>query len=234
MRSQSAIVMAVFSCACTAACFQVEVFGIPDDGYGSSPAQYVTDFHHIKQTSEARYTSPPAASKIVAMTHEVVEHHGSREEGNRIADLWRSGMEIVFGDPEDRPCDLLPPEAFPAPEDIRPDPEVRRRGGTSDEETGRNSRAVYWRFFSSCAGWPCPPTPGEFYDAIREESPNRRQRTVLRTWFREATNSQILWGWIEEAYTWPMLVAAIHRVGYRRNALNHYLNGFAKRRTRAS
>ena len=168
------------------------------------------------------------------MTHEVVEHHGSREEGNRIADLRRSGMEIVFGDPEDRPCDLLPPEAFPAPEDIRPDPEVRRRGGTSDEEIGRNSHAVYWRFFSSCAGWPCPPTPGEFYDAIREESPNRRQRTVLRTWFREATNSQILWGWIEEAYTWPMLVAAIHRVGYRRNALNHYLNGFAKRRTRAS
>ena len=168
------------------------------------------------------------------MTHEVVERHGSREEENRIADLQRSGMEIVFGDPEDRPCDLLPPEAFPAPEDIRPDPGVRRRGGTSDEETGRNSRAVYWRFFSSCAGWPCPPTPGEFYDAIREENPNRRQRTVLRTWFREATNSQILWGWIEEAYTWPMLVAAIHRVGYRRNALNHYLNGFAKRRTRAS
>ncbi len=110
--------------------------------------------------SEARYISPPAASKIVAMTHEVVEHYSAREEENRIADLRRSGMEIVFGDPEDRPCDLLPPEAFSAPEDIRPDPEVRRRGGTSDEETGRNSRAVYWRFFSSCAGWPCPPHPG--------------------------------------------------------------------------
>ena len=39
---------------------------------------------------------------------------------------------------------------------------------------------------------------------------------------------------IEEAYTWPMLVAAIHRIGYRRNALNHYLNGFARRRNHTS
>ena len=150
---------------------------------------------------------------------------------NRIADLQRSGMEIVFGDPEDRPCELLPPEAFPAPEDIRPDPEVRRRGGTSDEETGRNSRAVYWRFFSSCAGWPCPPTPGEFYDAIREENPNRRQRTVLRTWFPRGHQQPKFSGVgsrkrIRGPCSWP----AIHRVGYRRNALNHYLNGFAKRR----
>ena len=146
------------------------------------------------------------------------------------APAWRS----VFGDPEDRLCDLLPPEAFPTPADIRPDPELRRRGGIPDEETGPDSHAVYWRFFSSCAGWPVPPTPREFYDAIREENPSRRQRAILRAWFREATNSEILWGWLEEAYTWPILVAAIHRIGYRRNALNHYLNGFAKRRNRAS
>ena len=168
------------------------------------------------------------------MAHEIVEHYGSREEEQRIAELRRSGMEVIFGDPEDRPCDLLPPEAFPAPDEIRPDPELRRRGGTPDDETGPDSRAVYRRFLSSCAGWPHPPTPREFYEALREANPSRRQRAVLRTWFREATNSEILWGWIEEAYTWPMLVAAIHRTGYRRNALSHYLNGFAKRRHRAS
>ena len=179
------------------------------------------------------YTSAPAAWKILAMAHEIVEHYGPREEEERIAELRRSGMEVVFGDPEDRPCDLLPPEAFPTPEDVRPDPGLRRRGGTPDEETGPNSHAVYWRFFSSCAGWPVPPTPREFYDAIREENPSRRQRAVLRTWFREATNSEILWGWIEEAYTWPMLVAAVHRIGYHRNALNHYLNGFARQRNHA-
>ena len=68
---------------------------------------------------------------------------------------------------------------------------------------------------------------------IREENPSRRQRAVLRTWFREATNSEILWGWIEEAYTWPMLVTAVHRIGYHRNGLNHYLNGFARQRNHA-
>lgn len=167
------------------------------------------------------------------MVHEIVEHYGSREEEERVAELRRSGMEVVFGDPEDRSCELLAPEAFPTPEEVRPDPELRRWSGTPDEEIGPDSRAVYWRFFSSCAGWPRPPTPREFYDAIRNENPSRRQRAVLRTWFREATNSEILRGWIEEAYTWPMLVAAIHRTGYRRNALNHYLNGFARRRNRA-
>ena len=117
------------------------------------------------------YTSAPAAWKILAMAHEIVEHYGPREEEERIAELRRSGMEVVFGDPEDRLCDLLPPEAFPTPEDVRPDPGLRRRGGTPDEETGPDSHAVYWRFFSSCAGWPVPPTPRGFYDAIREENP---------------------------------------------------------------
>ena len=73
------------------------------------------------------------------MAHEVVEHHGSREEAKRIADLRRSGVEIVFGDPEDQPCAPLPPEAFPGPEDVRPDPGVRRRGGTSDEDSRSSS-----------------------------------------------------------------------------------------------
>lgn len=168
------------------------------------------------------------------MAHKIVEHYGAREEEERVAELRRSGMEVVFGNSEDQPCDLLPPEAFPTPEDIQPDPVLRRRGGTPDDEIGRNSHAVYWRFFSSCAGWPSPPTPREFYDAIREDNPSRRQRAVLRAWFREATNSEILWGWIEEAYTWPILAAAIHRIGYRRHALNNYLNGFAKPGNRGS
>ena len=188
----------------------------------------------IRCRTEARYTFRPADPKTLAVAREIVEHYSSRDEEGRIADLRRSGMEVVFGAAEDRPCELLPPESFPTPEEIRPDAELRRRGGTPDAETGPNSRAVYWRFFSSCAGWPQPPTPGEFYDGIRRQNPSRRQRAVLRAWFREATDSEILWGWIEEAYTWPMLVAAVHRIGYRRNALNHYLNGFAKRRNRAS
>ena len=168
------------------------------------------------------------------MPRDIVERYATGEEEARIGELRRAGLEVVFGAPEDRPCDLLPAEAFPTPADVRPDPELRRRGGVPDAETGPNSRTVYWRFFSICAGWPQPPTPGEFYEAIRAEHPNRRQRAVLLAWFCEATNRDILRGWIEEAYTWPMLVAAIHRVGYRRNALNHYLNGFARSGSRRS
>ena len=168
------------------------------------------------------------------MTRGIVEHYASGEEDARIAELRHAGLEVVFGAPEGRPCDLRSAEAFPSPEDVRPDPELRRRSGVPDEQTGPNSRAVYRRFFSSCAGWPRPPSPEEFYEAVRAAHPNRRQRAVLLAWFCEATNSDILHGWIEEAYTWPMLVAAVHRIGYRRNALNHYLNGFAKSASRRS
>lgn len=146
-----------------------------------------------------------------------------------VAALRRAVMEVVFGAPEDQPCELLPASAFPTPADMRPVPRWRRAGGVPDGEIGPNSRTVNSRLFSSCAGWVDPPTSGEFYAAIRAETPAPRQRAILRTWFREATNSEVLWGWIEEAYTLPELVAAIHRIGYRRNALNHYLNGFARR-----
>ena len=94
------------------------------------------------------------------MAHEIVEHYGSREERRHVAALRDSGMEVVFGDPEDRPCELLPPEAFPTPEEVRPVPELRRGDGTPDEETGPDCRAAYWQFFSSCAGWPHPPRRG--------------------------------------------------------------------------
>ncbi len=150
------------------------------------------------------------------------------ERDDPVEALRRSGMEVVFGAPEDRPCELLPASAFPTPADVRPVPRWRRAGGTADGEIGPNSRTVNSRLFSSCAGWVDPPTSAEFYAAIRAQAPDPRQRAILRTWFREATNSEVLWGWIEEAYTLPELVAAIHQIGYRRNALNHYLNSFAR------
>ena len=137
-------------------------------------------------------------------------------------------MEVVFGGPADQPCDLLLPSAFPGPPEVSPIPALRREVGIDDSETGRNSRTVRWRFRSSCAGWPRPPTPAEFYEAIRAANPDRRQRVVLRAWFTEATDREMAQAWIEEAYTWPMLVAAIHRIRYHRNALNYYLNGFAR------
>ena len=94
------------------------------------------------------------------MAREFLEHYGPGKDKERITELRRSGLEVVFGRPEDQPCDLLPPETFPVPEDVRPDPELRRRGGVPDDETGPDSRTVYWRFFSSAPDGPGPPPLG--------------------------------------------------------------------------
>ena len=158
----------------------------------------------------------------------VVRSYRLGEENENIARLRAAGMKVVFGGPEEQPCDLLPPSAFLGPPEVRPIPALRRQAGISDFETGRNSRTVRWRFSSSCAGWPRPPTSAEFHDAVRALNPSRRQRAVLRAWLAEASDREIARAWIEEAYTWPMLVAAIHRIRYRRNALNYYLNGFGR------
>ena len=98
----------------------------------------------------------------------------------------------------------------------------------SEASTGQNSASVRARLLSCTAGWPSPPTAAELYHALRSERPSPREATVIRAWLREATYSEILLAWVEEAYSWRDLVAAIHRVGFRRNGLNRHLNRFAK------
>ena len=144
------------------------------------------------------------------------------------------GVVVAWGDPwELEPCVLLPPEAFEASDTPPPDATLRRRWGAPDAETRANSRAVTWRFFSSCAGWRVPPTAAELYEAVVAEAPTPRQRTVIRAWLMEATYSELLTAWIEEAYTWQGLVAAAHRVGFWRYGVCRWLNGFARRPGRA-
>ena len=124
------------------------------------------------------------------------------------------------------PCRLLPPEAFP---DTRPDPVERERvDGIPLHETGANSRSVRARLASICAGWPTPPDVQEFYAAVRAPRPTVRQCAIVRAWAREATSGDIVRGWLEEAYTWPILAAALHRTEARHNRLSELLNGFAK------
>ena len=123
-------------------------------------------------------------------------------------------------------CELLPPEAFP---ETQPDPVEREMVDRIPvQETGPNSRTVRARLASSCSGWPSPPDAPEFFVAVRAPQPNVRQYAIVRTWAREATSGDIVRGWLEEAYTWPMLVAALHRTDAGHPALNELLNGFAK------
>ena len=137
-----------------------------------------------------------------------------------------AGIRISRGDPAPAPCALLPPEAFP---DTRPDPVEREAlDGIPATATGANSRSVRVRLASSCAGWPAPPSAAEFYCAVRSPQPNTRECAIVRAWAREATSGEVVRGWLEEAYSWPILVAALHRTGAGHPALNELLNGFAK------
>ena len=138
----------------------------------------------------------------------------------------RLGIHISRGVPPSESCQLLPPEAFP---ETRPDPVEREAvDGIPPQETGPNSRTVRARLASSCAGWPSPPEAPEFYAAVRSLHPTVRQRAIVRTWANEATSGDIVRGWLEEAYSWPMLVAALHRTGAGHRELDELLNGFAK------
>ena len=137
------------------------------------------------------------------------------------------GIEMLrLAPPESVECDLLPPEAFPdAP------PTARERRIFQSVPKGvdpRDSPTVWHRLASSCSGWAEPPTPTEFYDAIRAARPTPRQREIVRTWAAEARSGEVIRPWVEGVYTWRQLVRALHRSGATWNGhLNVMLNQLA-------
>jgi len=109
-------------------------------------------------------------------------------------------------------CVLSPPEAFsahPAP----PEAIERLCPGIDPAETGRKARAVAARIGSSCAGWTRPPTPAEFYEAVRAEEPSERQKAIVLMWVSEATTHEIMAAWAQHAYTFRQLARAAARAG---------------------
>ena len=138
-------------------------------------------------------------------------------------------VEVVYGDEVESPCDLLPETAFRADHETpRVDrPALRAMYGVSGDELGPNSATVRGRLFSCTAGWPQPPGAADLYESLRAEKPTPRQASMVRAWLQEATLVEIMLAWIEEAYSWRILVRAMHRLGYRDPRLNRYLNQFA-------
>ena len=137
-------------------------------------------------------------------------------------------IPVVFGDEDERPCALLPEAAFRSDSETTADrPALRAMYGASDDEIGPNSATVRWRFFSCTAGWPDPPGPADLYDALRAETLTSRQASVIRAWLQEATIQELTLAWVEEAYSWRLLVRAVHRLGHKDPRLNRFLNQFA-------
>ena len=98
----------------------------------------------------------------------------------------------------------------------------------SARNTGQNARAVRARFATSARGWVRLPTAGEFHDALRAERSTDRQFAIVALWAQEAGPREMLMAWVQRAYSWRILVEALHRNGLtRRGKLNDYLNWFA-------
>ncbi|MYH27553.1 MAG: hypothetical protein F4137_01570 [Acidobacteria bacterium] len=125
-----------------------------------------------------------------------------------------------------RPPTLRKPEVFA---DAGPTAHETQRlsRACGPEETGRGSITVERRLARSCAGWDERPKSGEFYDAIRAEKPDRRQRTILRVFSQEAEWHELISAWAEGAYTLRQLVAALHRAGHTQCRAARALNQWA-------
>ena len=132
--------------------------------------------------------------------------------------------------PDAEPTVLASAEAF---DERRGNAELRDKIGLSRtaDEIGARSRTVRRRIRSSCAGWPNPPTSEEFRNAMQASEPSDRQQDIVTMWVLEATWTEMLLAWAEEAYSWRELVNAIHAAGAARDhpERNQDLNSLSTR-----
>ena len=111
---------------------------------------------------------------------------------------------------------VLPPERFI---NVRATQEQCEMGNapTGPDDTGPKSKTIRMRLAGSCAGWKQPPTSEEFYEAVRAETPDERERAILDTGRSEAEDLKVLDAWTEHAYTFRTLAAGAqtgrHRTG---------------------
>lgn len=136
-------------------------------------------------------------------------------------------MNTDVGNLNLRPCSVAPLEAFS--DEIADDKAAERFHQRPCPGKGPDSEGVAFVFDSNCCGWETPPTSAEFYEALRAETPNTRQRTILGTWILEATIGDWLRAWAEQVYSWRMLARAVMVAGPPVYHKIRILNTYAKR-----
>ena len=117
---------------------------------------------------------------------------------------------------------VLPPERFS--DDYAPaDPRFagEKRGAEADEINGLLS--------TCCSGWRQPPKPREFYEAVRTTKPTQRQEMVISVLIEEAPNDVVAVAFLQGAFTWRQLAAAMRRQGRYSARLAQYVNRHAER-----
>ena len=120
--------------------------------------------------------------------------------------------------PEARqPIPVLPPERFSdayAPADPK----------FAGEGRGPDAAEIDALLASSCAGWKQRPTPREFYEAVRTLEPSRRQEMIINVLITEAPNDVVALAFLQGAFTWRQLAAAMRRRGLYSARLAQYVN----------
>ena len=128
---------------------------------------------------------------------------------------WLNDMIIARQDHRAIPCTLPQPTAFSdrqVPEDLK-----RLFPDYDPEATGAAAPVLHWRVASSCAGYARKASGGELYEALHAENPTIRQKALVSMWVNEATDSEIVRGLAQQAYTLRDLVSAMHRSDCTRN-----------------
>ena len=75
-----------------------------------------------------------------------------------------------------------------------------------------------------CSGWAVRPTSDEFYEAMRAQTPTRRQQTIASVLIDEATRDQVLLAYWQQAFTWRQLARAMRRKETFRAELGQFVN----------
>ena len=143
---------------------------------------------------------------------------------------WLENWRVLRERDRDAYPDILgPPEVFPdEPADWR----HRRYCGhvVPDRETGPNSRTVTSRLRMSCTTWENVPTARDMYNAIHNPKDTDQELGMLFVWFHEADMSEQMYAYLEGAYTWRSLAAALHRNGLIHGEGARRVNRFARLR----
>ena len=129
--------------------------------------------------------------------------------------------------------ELLPAERFS--DEYTTDDEFLQSRTRYDDPAhrGRNSKALKMRMYSISAGWRRSSSGEEIHDAIHSAEPNARQVAVIRAWEAGIDPHEIFEGFLEQAYSFRELAAALHRAGLQKCASAAFLNVFAvKKRER--
>lgn len=126
--------------------------------------------------------------------------------------------------------ELLPAERFD--DEYATDDEFLRSRTRYDDPAhrGRNSKALKMRMHSISAGWRRSSSGEEIHDAIHAPEPTARQVAVIRAWEAGIDPHDIFEGFLEQAYSFRGLAAALHRAGLRKCASAAFLNVFAAKK----